>query len=202
MDLLDVAVLDEPAAAASLLDPLRARILAALAEPGSASSVAAGLGLPRQQVNYHLRALESHGLVTLVEERPRRGLTERVFRATASGYVLSPAVLGGLAADPARTDRLSARYLVALASRTVRDVAALARGAARANQPLATLAIDTEITFASAAERAAFADDLAAAVRALAARYHAEGAPGGRPHRLVVTAYPTPTGVPDEQEIP
>lgn len=200
MDLLDVAVLDEPAAAASLLDPLRARILTALAEPGSASSVAAGLGLPRQQVNYHLRALETHGLVTFVGERPRRGLTERLFRASAAGYVLSPAVLGDLAADPARGDRLSARYVIALASRTVREVASLACGAARANQSLATLAIDTEITFASAAERAAFADELAAVVRSLAARYHAEGAPGGRPHRLVLAAYPTPA--PDEQENP
>lgn len=184
-------VVDEPAAAAAVLVPLRARILAALAEPGSATTVAASLGLPRQQVNYHVRALEEHGLVTFVGERPRRGLTERLFRASASGYVLSPAVLGGLAADPDRTDHLSARYLVALASRTVREVAALARGAARANQPLATLAIDTDITFASAAERAAFADDLAATVRDLAARYHAEGAAGGRSHRLVVTAYPT-----------
>jgi DNA-binding transcriptional ArsR family regulator len=198
VDVLDVAVLHDPAAAASVLDPRRARILAALADPGSASSVAATLGLPRQQVNYHLRALESHGLVTFVEERPRRGLTERLFRASASGYVLSPAVLGDLAADPARTDRLSARYVIALASRTVREVAALARGATRANQPLATLAIDADITFASAAERAAFADDLADAVRDLAARYHAEGVPRGRPHRLVVTAYPTP----HEQEIP
>ena len=188
----DVAVIDLPAAAASVLDPLRARVLSALAEPGSATTVAASLGLTRQVVNYHLRALEAHGLVTLVEERPRRGLTERVVQATAIGYVVSPEVLGPLAADPDRADRLSARYLVALAARTVREVAHLGAAADRASKTLPTLAIDADIRFASAADRAAFTSDLADAVRQLAAQYHDEQARDGRWHRLVVAAYPKP----------
>jgi hypothetical protein len=48
------------------------------------------------------------------------------------------------------------------------------------------------IRFRSAADRAAFSQDLAAAVSALAARYHDAAAPGGRPHRLVVVAHPLP----------
>ena len=118
--MLDLDVIDDPATAVAALDPLRARILAALAEPGSATSVADALGLPRQRVNYHLRTLEEHGLVRLVEERPRRGLTERVVQATAGSYVASPAALGASAVDPARVDRLSTRYLVAVAARVVR----------------------------------------------------------------------------------
>ena len=55
------------------LSPLRRRILRALREPGSASSLAAALKLPRQRIGYHLRALEAAGLVELVEERARRG---------------------------------------------------------------------------------------------------------------------------------
>ena len=39
------------------------RLLAELAQPGSASALAAKVGLARQKVNYHLRALERHGLV-------------------------------------------------------------------------------------------------------------------------------------------
>lgn len=190
--LLDVAVIDDPATAALVLDPLRARVLAALAEPGSASTVASAFGLPRQQVNYHLKTLEAHGLVTLVEERPRRGLTERVVRASARGYVVSPSVLGALAAEPAHADRLSARYLAALAARVVREVGQLVRNAAAANQTVPTLAIDADLRFATAADRAAFTDELATAVRTLAARYHDESAPGGRWHRLVVAAYPRP----------
>lgn len=188
----DLAVIDEPTVASSVLDPIRARVLAALAEPGSATTVAAALGLPRQKVNYHVRALERHGLVRLVEERPRRGLSERVLVASASSYVLSPTVLGASAADPSRTDRLSTRYLIAVAARMVREVAELARAADRESTPLATLSIDSEIRFASAADRAAFTDELAQAITSLVARYHDEAADGGRWHRLVVAAHPHP----------
>jgi len=202
--MLDLEVIDDPAAAAAALDPVRASVLAALAEPGSATTVAAELGLARQKVNYHLRTLEQHGLVHLVEERKRRGVIERVMAATARAYIVSTTALGEPAADPARLDRLSSRYLVAIAARMVREVAELARGAERAGQPLATLAIDTEIRFGSAAERAAFTDELAAAVTSLAARYHRESAPGGRWHRLIVAAHPppppTPTPAPQERQ--
>lgn len=189
---LDVMVIDDPAVAASVLEPSRAEVLAELVKPGSASTVAASLGRPRQQVNYHVRALESHGLVRLVEERPRRGLTERVVQSVAAGFVVSPSVLGRLAADPDRADRLSARYLVALAARLVREVSSMAASAARAGTTLPTLAIDTEIRFASARERAAFTRDLADAVTRLAATYHDERAPRGRWHRLVVASHPLP----------
>ncbi len=185
-------MIDQPAAAVAALDPVRGRILAELAEPGSASTVAAALGLGRQQVNYHLRTLEQHGLVELVEERPRRGLTERVMQATARSYVIATPGLGRDEAEPARTDRWSARYLVALAARLVREVGDLARRADQAGKPLATLAIDTEVRFASAADRAAFTRELADTVADLAARYHDESAPAGRWHRVIVAAHPRP----------
>ena len=59
----EVAVIEDPAAAEVSLDPIRARLLAELSEPGSASTRAARVGLSRQKVNSHLRALERHGLV-------------------------------------------------------------------------------------------------------------------------------------------
>ena len=202
MGVADIEVLDDPVVVAAAVEPTRARILAALADPGSATTVAAALGLPRQRVNHHLRALEAQRLVRLVEERPRRGLTERVMVATARSYVVSPDALGESAPDLARTDRLSSRYLIALAARMVREVAVLARGADRAGRPLATLAIDTEIRFASAATRAAFSADLANAVAALATKYHDEQAAGGRWHRLVVAAHPRPARIHDEEGNP
>jgi DNA-binding transcriptional ArsR family regulator len=191
--MLDLDVIDEPATAATALDPVRSQILARLARPGSATTVARELGLTRQKVNYHLRALEAHGLVRLHEERARRGLTERVMVATAASYVISPAALGDTAADPARADRLSSRYLLAVAARMLREVVALARQAEHAGKPLPTLAIDADIRFASAADRAAFTAELTSTVGALCARYHAEGAPGGRWHRLVIAAHPRPS---------
>jgi DNA-binding transcriptional ArsR family regulator len=188
----DVVVIDQVEDAAALLDPLRSQILRSLATPGSATTVAASLGLPRQQVNYHLRTLEGRGLVDLVEERPRRGLVERVVKASGRGYVLSPEVLGDLAANPADTDRLSARYVIVLAARVVRDVAEILRSADAAGKKLPTLAIDTDLRFASADARASFTAELANSVRSLAAKYHDETSPGGRWHRLVVAAYPRP----------
>jgi len=197
---LDVDVIDDPAVAMAALDPVRADILAILAEPGSSTTVAAALGLPRQQVNYHLRTLERHNLVRVVEERPKRGLTERVMVATARTYVVSPSTLGESAADPARTDRLSTRYLIAVAARMVGEVAELARGADETGKPLATLAIDTEIRFASATDRAAFTAELTAAVTALAAKYHDQNANRGRWHRVVVAAHPMPGSSPKFKE--
>lgn len=186
----DVEVIEDPAAAAVALDPVRARLLAELVEPGSAAALAARVGITRQKVNYHLRTLELHGLVELAEERKRGGITERVLRATAASYVVSPAALAPSAADPGQAaDRLSARYLVALAGRLVREVGSLARAADAAGKRLPTMTIDTEISFQSAEDRAAFADELTAAVLDLGARYHHDG---GRPHRIVVAAHPKP----------
>jgi DNA-binding transcriptional ArsR family regulator len=188
--MLDVEVIEDPEAAAIALDPVRARLLAELVEPGSAATVAARVGIPRQKVNYHLRALEAHGLVEVAEIRKRGGINERVLRATAATYVVSPAALAAEAADPEQaSDHLSARYVVALAGRVVREVGALDRDAQAAGKRLPTMGIDTEIRFRSAEERAAFADELTAAVLDLAARYHHDD---GRPHRLVVAAHPKP----------
>lgn len=190
----DVAMIEDAGAAEVSLDPVRGRLLALLAEPGSATTLARSVGLPRQKVNYHLRALERHGLVELVEERRRGNCTERVLRATASSYVISPRVLATLEPDPARApDQLSARWLLALAARLVRDVGELITGAARARRSVATFAVDGEVRFASAADRAAFAAQLSTAVAALVRKYHVEAAPAGRRHRLVVALHPTIT---------
>jgi DNA-binding transcriptional ArsR family regulator len=189
---LDLELIDDPVVAVAALDPARTQMLAVLNEPGSATTVATALGIPRQKANYHLRVLESHGLIHLVEERPRHGLTERIMQATAKAYVVSPSALGDRGSDPERTDRLSSRYLIAIGARLVREVAALARGADAAGKSLPTMSIDTDIRFASAADRAQFTDDLTSAVKALAAKYHDESTPGGRWHRVIVAAHPRP----------
>lgn len=196
--MLDLEVIDEPRTAIVALDPVRAEILRRLADPGSATTLAAALGRSRQKVNYHLRALESHGLVELVEERPRRGVTERIVRATARAYLIAPDV-GAPGVEPSGVDRMSSRYLVALAARVVREVLDLSRRAERARKPLPTLAIDTDIRFRSAAERAEFTTQLASAVRDLTARFHDESARRGRWHRLLVAAHPHPDPPSDER---
>ncbi len=119
-------------------------------------------------------------------------MVERLLRATAFSYVISPAALSALQPDPARTtDRLSARWLIALAARLVREVGELLAGATGARRRLATFGMDGEIRFASAADRAAFAEELTAAVTRLIGKYHDEHARGGRDHRVIVAVHPS-----------
>ncbi|MEZ4564239.1 MAG: helix-turn-helix domain-containing protein [Thermomicrobiales bacterium] len=188
-----VDVIDNPAAAVIARDPDRSRLLAELGEPASAAALGARLGIARQKLNYHLRTLEAHHLVRETETRRWGGLQERLLVASAGAYLVSPVAPGPAGATPERTpERLSARYLLPLAGRVVTEVGAMLRRSRGANTPLATLALDTEIRFRSAAERAAFSDELLTAIATLVARYHDASAPHGREYRLLVTAHPLP----------
>jgi DNA-binding transcriptional ArsR family regulator len=191
--MLDVEVIDDPAAATVALDPIRSRLLSELAQPASAATLSARVGLPRQKINYHLRTLEAHGLLQVAEHRKWGGLTERLLVATASSYMVSPSAMGPVAVDPSREmDRLAAGYLIALGARVVRELSDLLRRARQAGKRLATLAVDTEVRFRSPADRAAFSHELTGAITKLVSKYHDESAPGGRAHRLMVLAYPLP----------
>jgi DNA-binding transcriptional ArsR family regulator len=195
-----------PERAATLLAHDRQRLLAELGgEAGSAAGLARRLGLPRQRVNYHLRELEKAGLVELVEERRKGNCVERLVRATARAFVISPETLRALAADPGvALDRGSAAYQVAVAARSIREVASLDAGARREGRRLPTLTLDTEIVFSDAAARAAFAAELADALGAILARYHDQHAPGGRRYRVTALVHPVPApaGMPDERAEP
>jgi DNA-binding transcriptional ArsR family regulator len=189
----EVEVIEDAAVAVAALDPVRARLLAELARPGSASTLAARVGLTRQRVSNHLRTLEAHGLVKLVREQRRRGLTARIMQASAAAYVVSPGALGQAAVAPERAaDRLSAGYLVALAARVIREVGDLIRRTDRSGKRLATLSLDAQVRFRSAADRARFTRELTDAMSNLVARYHDAEAPGGRTYRLIVVAHPLP----------
>ncbi|HMD37920.1 MAG TPA: helix-turn-helix domain-containing protein [Candidatus Acidoferrum sp.] len=187
-------------AAALLHHPLRLKILAALLEPDSATGVARRMKLPRQTVNYHVRELARARLLTRAGRRRRRHLFEQCYVATAHGYVLSPEMLGSLAADPAKmADTFSANYLLGLASKVQSELARSAELASEAGKRLATLSINTELRFTSPEQRAAFTQELQRAIVEVVGRHSspfakADGtAAEGRPFRLVVGCYPIPT---------
>lgn len=186
-----VEVILQPHAAAAALQATRRTLLLALGEPNSAAGLARKLGIARQRLNYHLRELERCGLVECIEERRKGNCTERILRATARAFVISPDALGALDSTPdAAADRLSASYVIAVAARSIREVSALETRARSARKRLSTLTLDSEIRFATADARAAFAEELQATVAALVARYHDDSAPGGRRFRLVTFAHP------------
>jgi DNA-binding transcriptional ArsR family regulator len=65
-----------------LADPLRVRILRALAhEPRTTAQVAELLGENDTRLYHHVRALERVNLIRLVETRPKRGTTEKYYQA-------------------------------------------------------------------------------------------------------------------------
>lgn len=188
-----VALVSDAAKARAALTPLRRELLERLREPGSASSLAGQLAVPRQKLAYHLRVLEEAGLVKLIEERPRRGFTERVMVACADTFVLDPALVQGVSEARAAgiQDRHASEHLVQTASALVRDVARMREEADREGKRLLTLTVETELTFATPADFDAFTEQLSDAMTTLAKRYCASPArQGGRRYRLVAAAHP------------
>jgi DNA-binding transcriptional ArsR family regulator len=188
-----VQVLNDTSQLAAALSPLRMRVLNEMHEPHSATTLSPRLGLSRQTLNYHLRELEREGFLELVEERPRRGCIERMLKVTSRAFVVSPALLGALSHDPDQArDQFSSAFLLATATRLIRDVAVLGRRAKAVEQRLATFTMDCEVGFDSPAAFRAFTGELAAAVTTLAARYDSSAAKSRR-FRVVLGSHPAVT---------
>lgn len=189
-----VQVIQTASSAEKLLKPERLRMLELLSEPDSATGLAKRLKLPRQTVNYHLRELEQEGFVELVEQRLKGNCVERVVRATARSYVISPQALGALGVEATQVrDQFSTAYLVSAAARAIRDVSILRQRADKAGKKIATLSLETEIRFADAKARQQFTEELLNLIANLAAKFHDEKAEGGRRFRLLLASYPTIT---------
>ncbi len=173
------------------LSPIRRQLLERLRAPGSAASLAAELGLPRQKVGYHLRALEAAGLVTLHEERARRGFTERLFTASAKAFVIDPVLLADETPHAVQAqDRHAAEHLLSTAAGMVRDVARMRAAAEAEGKRLLTFTVETEVAFAAPAELERFTDRLAEAVAGLVREFDAPEA--GRRYRVVIGGHPAP----------
>jgi DNA-binding transcriptional ArsR family regulator len=182
------ALLDDLDTALLAMAPIRRQILSALVEPASAAGLAEQLGMPRQKIGHHLRALEAAGLIRLAGERKKRGFTERLFVA-AEQYVLDPALLQA-PPDPdavGAQDRHAADHLISTASAMVRDVARMRQAAAAEGARLLTLTVEADVCFATPADFDAFTSEVADAVAALAGKY---AAPSGRRYRLTAAAHP------------
>ncbi len=185
--------------AAQLLNPLRSRILDLAREPMSSTELAAHLDIPRQKANYHVRELARAKLLRPAGQRRKRNMIERRWVTTARSYVISPELLGPLAADVGQLrDRFSASFLLALAQRLAAEVSRAAAHAAEEDRRLSTMSIHAALRFERLEQREAFAVDLEEAVAAVIARHSspftaADGTEGpGRPYRLVVGCHPIP----------
>jgi DNA-binding transcriptional ArsR family regulator len=193
MSAAPVTLLDAPDAVRLALSPIRRRLLERLRTPASASALASELALGRQRVNYHMRALETAGLIHLVEVRRRRGCVERILAARADAFVVDPSVMGERSTATRRAaaqDAFSAEHLIDAAADVVRHVARMRARAEEAGTRLLTFAIDTEIAFAAPADLERFTTALAEFVAREASRVHQPA--GGRRYRILLGGHPAP----------
>jgi|KBSSwiStaDraftv2_1062776.scaffolds.fasta_scaffold11479_10 DNA-binding transcriptional ArsR family regulator len=192
---------DSARRASALLNPLRLRLVRMAQEPVSATELARRLGLPRQRVNYHVRELARAGFLRPAGRHRKRNWVEQRYVATARSYVLSPAILGGLAPDwRAIPDTASVDYLLALSEQVRLDLSRVEKEARGRGQRVSTLSLKSQFRFDSPEQRTAFADALRQAVIEVIARHtspdrsmSASSRPGrGRSYRLVLGCYPVP----------
>jgi DNA-binding transcriptional ArsR family regulator len=115
-------IVNEPQTVWLMMHPARLKVLASLNEPDSAAGVGRCLGLPRQQVHYHLRDLERAGLVEKVGERRQRGCMETLLQATAKTYIIDPAILGESGKPSEIRDQFSLAYLLTSAWQVIKDL--------------------------------------------------------------------------------
>ena len=184
-----LALVGDAATARVALSPLRRELLARLRKPGSASSLANDLDMPRQKIGYHLRVLEEAGLIGPVGTRKRRGFTERLLEAKSDALFVDPMILGP--ADPdavEKQDSFAAEHLVRTAASIVREVSRMREAAAGEGSRLLTFTLEADIGFAAPKDVERFAGRLAESLAALASEFPTE--PGRRIYRLIAVGHP------------
>ena len=195
----DLETVTNPRLASALLHPLRLRVLALAREPASSAELARRLGLPRQRVNYHVRALERAGFLKPAGRQRKRNMVEQRYVASARAFSLSPGVLGPVGPDWRDiADTASAEYLLALTEQVRADVERAAGEADAQGKRISTISLKSQFRFETPAQRTEFARALREAVVGVIARHSSpnrleNGRPGrGLPFRLVLSCYPVP----------
>ena len=191
----DVTVIDDPAAAEASLDPIRARLLAELAEPGSASTLAgarrahppegelppAGAGAPRagragrgapQGQLHRARAPGDGRVLRDLADRPVGGRAGPVARARPALRALAARARGAAGPRGRRADHRGERRRQAASRRS----ASTARSASRPRRT----ARRSPPSWPTPSTR-------------LVAKYHDADAPAVATHRFVVALHPSIT---------
>src|SRR5882757_7600582 len=120
----DVLYLDRIEQADALFKPRRVEVLRRLAVPRTCTEIGRDLGDSPQKVYYHVKRLQSAGLVELAEERRVRGITEGIYRAVAGSYWVSPDLVGRIG-PPRVSDQFGLGFLLDLSEELQSDLAAL-----------------------------------------------------------------------------
>jgi DNA-binding transcriptional ArsR family regulator len=179
---LDTLYIDAVEQADALLKPKRVEVLRQLAEPRTCTQIGQVLGDTPQAVYYHVKRLQAHGLVSLVEEHRVRGIIEGVYQAVAKSFWVSPAIVGRLGDARTREAQLGLGFLLDLTENMQRDLAQLASGP----PTLPSFGIAGDIRLAPE-DGAAFVSELQRAFGEVLTRY---GGGEGHAFRLALACYP------------
>ncbi|MEX1279300.1 MAG: helix-turn-helix domain-containing protein [Acidimicrobiia bacterium] len=75
----EVLEFDDLATMDVLSNPIRLKLLDVLSEPATVKEAAEALDVPATRLYHHVNQMLDHGLLVVVEERPKGAMTERVF---------------------------------------------------------------------------------------------------------------------------
>lgn len=72
-----------------IADPVRARMIGLFSNgPTTVHKLAEQLGVPLTRLYYHIHQLEKHGLIQVVDQRPRGGTVEKIYATTARTFLV------------------------------------------------------------------------------------------------------------------
>ena len=187
----DVLYVEVAGQAGALLHPLRIEVLKKLAEPRSCPELAKELGETSQKIYYHVKILESAGLIDKVEERRVRGIMEGLYRARAKSYWLSPSLVGKVGGAERARDQMSLGFLLSLAEEIHADVARLGERTSE-GEAVPSLGLSLRIELENADARARFLEELQETFQGVVKKYAAKDSTEGQGFQVSLVCYPRP----------
>jgi DNA-binding transcriptional ArsR family regulator len=185
----DVLYVEVAVQAGALLHPLRIEVLKRLGDPRSCPELAKELGETSQKIYYHVKILESAGLIEKVDERRVRGIMEGLYRAKAKSYWLSSSLVGKVGGAERARDQMSLGFVLSLAEEIQSDVARLGERTGE-GEAVPSLGLSLQIELDNAEERARFLTELQETLQGLAKKYAAKGSTVGQEFQVSLVCYP------------
>src|SRR5690349_3903529 len=205
----EVLYIEDVDQAAALLKPQRIEMLKLMDQPRTCLELARTFGETPQKINYHIKALQSAGLVEQVGERRVRGTVEGSYQARARSYWLASDLIGQIGGTAMAEDQASLRHLLSLTEEMRDDIGHLAQQVTVAGRDVPSLGLSLHVELGDASRRAEFMADVQRMAQILARKYGATAGDDGdsdgdgdgdgdseetkprRPHfRLVLACYP------------
>ena len=166
----DVLYIEDLNQAITLLKPARIEILQRLDEPRTCQELGDFFDETTQKIYYHVKALETAGLVEKVEERRVRGIMEGYYQAKAHSFWLAPQLVGKIGGGNLSNDQASLRILLELAEEMQQDIGTLANESA-VGIDVPSLSLSAHIHLPTISRRAEFLKEVQSIFQELASKY-------------------------------